>query len=275
MRGAGCSSPLATLTLTLVACGPPPPEEPVENPRATAIEALKSDPEVCPFDRAEYCLEDLVEPAIDATLDSVQFKKLEGKLPETDRKLARFVDAAKRRYRQMHLDEEPRREAVLAKMKARYDAPPITREGAQVYADLGVLPTGFQKALRGGGYVLATTDSPLLDGFSWSGEAIAAKFLQLRKAEPGADRYTVRIVVPKGTSTAELVMAWDPAEQQIAYTDFMSDWATREPVGANLERVASGKVSVFKGLLSCTPGDGGDTQEGCPRVATFPTAKDG
>ncbi len=263
----------ATIALALVACGPPQPEKPVEDPRATAIEALKSDSESCPFEREEYCLEELVEPAIDATLSSAQFKKLDGKLPDTDRKLARFVDAAKIRYRQMHLDEASRRTAVLAKMRAHYDAPPTTRDGSRVYVDLGVLPTGFQKALRGESYVLATSGSPLLDGFDWSGKAIAAKFLQARKAEPGAERYTLRIVVPRGTGTAELVMAWDPEGQQIAHTDFMSDWATKQPVGANLEAVASGKVSVFKSTLSCTPGDGGDVQEGCPRAATWP--KDG
>lgn len=251
--------------LPIVACERKP-EVPVDDPQAFVEGAIRNAPELCPFKRAEYCLDDLVAPAIRTELGSAQYKKLEGQLPSMDRKLGRFADSAKRRYRQMHFDDEARRSAVLAKMKKHYEEAPVVRRGGSAYLDLGVLPTGFEK--RRAGWGLAGSDSPLLDGFSWRSSEVADQLLRMKTAEPDATSYTIKIEVPRGISTVMLLIAWYPSSQRIAVRDRGKQWATRDPVGERLESLRSADAELFKDLRSCTRR--GAVPEECPAPATWP-----
>ncbi|MCA9618153.1 MAG: hypothetical protein KC731_04005 [Myxococcales bacterium] len=243
------------------------PDAKVDDPRAFVERAIRDDAASCPFGRAEYCLDELVGPAIDAELGSAQHAKLQGKLPDGTRALERFADRAKRRYKQLHLDDEKHRSAVLAKMTAHYEGAPAVRRGPAVYVDLGVLPTGFRKDRTS--WSLETAKSPLLDGFKWRTSEVAKQLARARAAEPGATSYTLAIVVPRGSTTAKLVVSWYPADQKIAIDDD-GPWGTREPVGPNLEALQKPDAKLFDGLRSCSVDEDGTAHPDCPSPATWP-----
>ena len=244
------------------------PEQPVADPQAFVEAAIREDASICPMGRAEFCLDELVGPAIETELNSVQHAKLGGKLPTTDRKLARFADEAKRRYKQMHTAEEAERAAVVAKMRAVYENPSIVREGPAVYVDLGVLPVGFRKARAGWNY--GGSDPALVDGFAWRASEMVAKFDAARAAHPDATVYVLRLVMPRGSSSTELVLAWRPDLQKISVVDGGRPWAIVEGVGPNLDGFRGAGARPFDEMLSCDPGESGTPFAACPPIVHWP-----
>ncbi len=246
----------ASVALALSACSKTP-DPPADDPRGTYRAAMLDDPDLCFYDRAEYCIRDpeFVEAVID---DAIERNR--GELPDRQRALKRFIFHNVSRYRSAQLETEEARNQVHALMVAHYENAPITineRSGVPMI-DLGVVPTGLTRARVGW---TMNPESPLLEESQPQSAHVARQLLRLREAHPEASQLDVKATVRQHSFTHVTEVSWYPSLDKISVKRFMDRYVTTTPLGADLAPLIEGSVKLSN-LYSCN-GEAAATDPRC------------
>ncbi|MFT5354201.1 MAG: hypothetical protein ACI9KE_001404 [Polyangiales bacterium] len=222
------------------------PDVIVENPREVIHQEVMADERNCFLNTLAYCVEDRAN--LDAIIDELVETRFHGEMPTTRRHITRLVRSVGMRYHSASLETEAGRAQVLARMMERYENPPITFENGIARADLGFVPTGFSQRRRS--WVLADS-SPLMERNQPKTTHVARQLLRLRDAHPDAVMYSVEARAPQGMSRIRFEARWRPGVDMISVTQHLNELRTTAPIGANLEALLDGTVSLSDGLHSC------------------------
>jgi hypothetical protein len=228
--------------VTAFACGSSEPGPELADPRGAARSALVDDPSNCFGEIPGACLTRF--DFVDGILDEWVEKRFDGEFPRDQRGVDRLVGYADSTYRTRQVATEESREAVLGKLKAIYENPPVTYVDGVATADLGLVPTRLVRDGRTGW----TVDNalPYVDKHQWEGREAGRALERLVRDYPDAKVFEAGVRIAKHGSLELFRVRWVPARRQVLVTPPGTGRGTYvSPKIDSLAQVRSGEQSLL------------------------------
>lgn len=155
-----------------------------------------------------------VEPEVlDPVLEKVLLNRNRGLAPRDDAEAARLLPRLTTNLYPALLASDAGRAAIEARVRARWDSPPVTVEGDRVVADLGLTPGTISKTLRSGWLI---TESEHADRGELRADEVGRRLRELRARHTDATSWEVRAEVANGpVEPRRMVYRYDRVQDRI------------------------------------------------------------
>jgi hypothetical protein len=189
-----------------------------------------------------------VEPdVLDPILEKVLLNRNRGLAPRDDAEAARLLPRLTTNLYPALLADDAARAAIEARVRRRWDDPPVTVEDGRVVADLGLTPGTIRRGTRTG-WVIA--ESEHADRGELRAEEVGRRLRDLRARHPDATSWELRAEVARGPSGPQrMTYRYDRVQDRIFVTrqgDAGHLYAT-PPLGGDL-RPATVRVAELQTL---------------------------